>query len=206
MAAVVLVITLFMVVIAGLVSLPRLTSRRSAVWDWVYEHHRTLVVVIALAAVVFATIALMAWRRSSWRMLAWGIAPLVLVAAVLVGWSLAEHRSNVGDITDRVHQVTSVLPPTASRTAVTEGDNFRTESYVIHDGLDAVARSVWASARAHLGATAGVWGDPIGGDSPTYVAISFRGRNGCDGSVQVNVNLAAAPGGTTAEVSGSCED
>ena len=95
-----------------------------------------------------------AWRKSSWPTLVWGVAPLAVIAMVLGLWSLAGHRSNIGDITDRVHQVTADLPPSAGRIAASEGDNFRTETYVIHETPDAVARSLLASEREHLDSSA----------------------------------------------------
>jgi len=204
-AAVVLALAACLV-LAAVAWLPDTTPRATGVWDWVYDHHQELAVVVIVAVLALGVVLVASWRRSSWRTLAWGIPSLLIVATVLVGWNVAEDHSNAGDIAGRVHEVTAVLPSSASRTASNEGDNFLTESYVIDDQLDAIAPSLWNSARAQLGQIAGVCADPKEGDSPTYLAMSFRGRNGCDGSVQVNVMLSAVHDMTTAQVSGSCED
>jgi hypothetical protein len=123
LAAAVLVVVAFLVV-AAVAWLPTTAPRRSAVWDWVYDHHQELVVVVALAVILLGVVLIASWRESSWRRLVWGVPSLAIVAIVLVGWSVAEDHSNAGNITGRVHQVTAVLPSSASQTGATEGDHF----------------------------------------------------------------------------------
>jgi len=186
--------------------MPKDAARFTKQWDWVYDHHEQLVVVLGVAAVLVGVVALIAWRRSSPRILVWAVAPSLVVLVALVAWVLADRRSNAAEIERRVRQVSEILPEGATRTAASHGDNFLTESYVIDSQVNVVAPAVWASAKEHLGRSAGLWGDPKQGDAPTYVALSFPGGYGCDGSLQVNLVLADATGMTTASVGGSCED
>src|SRR4051794_20420296 len=79
-------------------------------WDWVFEHHRLLLVVLLLALVAVASLAIAAWRASSWRLLAWSVVPFAVVVLVVGGWVIADRRSNIADIASRVHQVEEVLP------------------------------------------------------------------------------------------------
>jgi hypothetical protein len=192
--------------VAGFVWKPPEPRVVRPLWDWVYEHHAQLVVVLVVAAALVGVALATAWRGSSWRRAAWAIPPAVIFVGVLVSWGVGDRRSLAGDIEGRVREVTAVLPPSASQTATNAGDNFLSESYVVPDNLGAVANTMWTAAREKLGPRAGVWTDPGGGSTPTYLGVSFTGRNGCDGSVQVNVILAAGHDETTVEVSGGCED
>ena len=51
-AAVVLVVTLFAVVIAVVLWVTTMTSPKSAVWDWLYDRHPELIVVLVVAGIV----------------------------------------------------------------------------------------------------------------------------------------------------------
>jgi len=205
-AGVVVVVAFGLAVVAVVVSWPRTTRQTIAVWDFVYGHHAALRLVVVVAVVVLVVVVVASLGESSPRTLLWGIPSVAVIALVLVSWRVAEEHSNAGDVNGRVRDVSAVLPPSAQQTTISEGENFRTEMFVVDGDIKAVSASIWGAARAQLGHSAGVWADPAGGDSPSYLAISFQGRNGCDGSVQVNVALSPAERGTSVLVSGSCED
>src|SRR4051794_6605882 len=103
----------------------------TAVWDFVYAHHAALRVVFVVAFLVLVVVVVASVGESSPRILLWGIPSIVVIVLVVVSWSVAEEHSNAGDVAGRVHEVSAVLPPSAQQTAISEGDNFRTELFVV---------------------------------------------------------------------------
>jgi hypothetical protein len=176
-------------------------------WDWVVEHHRLLVVILVVAVAVGCALLITSWRTASWRRLAWVLVPFAVVVLVVGGWIIADRRSNAGDIASRVHEVEVILPSGAVQNATTQGDNYLDRSYAVDGDLDSVSAALWSAAQQRLGPDAGVWADPRQGTTPSDIEASYRGRNGCDGSVEVSVALTPGESDTTnVRISGHCED
>jgi hypothetical protein len=173
-------------------------------FDWLYQYHAELGAVLLGGAIAAAgAIALSVRRRSLLLGVGLALPPFAVVGAVIAAWVLADELSVTREIDRRVHEVTAAFPDSARRTTTQTGDNFRTEAYVVSgSGAPAVASQIRRSLHTKVGSRGNVWVDP---SAPSFM-VAFGRRNGCDGDLEVSVNLAARVDGTTIDVLGNCED
>jgi hypothetical protein len=176
--------------------------------DWLYQHSTEFHAVLITAVVLTALAGLAAvLRRSLVKLGLVVVLPALTAIAVLLVADAVAARSSARDIARRVHEVATTLPPTATTTAMQVGGNFHGETYQVPGEIAAVSRAVESSMRAAFdrpGAT-GLNGGGVGG-GPTTLTVSFIGRGGCDGSVDVMVISTLAKGTTMIEITGTCED
>jgi hypothetical protein len=177
--------------------------RWNHVFDWLYHHHAVLSAVLAVAVIALLGAITLWRRRSAWIGFGFGVAPFLLVVAVIAGWVLGDQWSLAGDIDQSVHEVTAAFPDSARRTAVRTGDNFRTELYLVPQrDAAAVAAEVRRSVLAQLRPRGRVYLDP----RPPTLLVLFDGGEGCEGTIEVPVDVTSRPGGAVIDVKGYCED
>jgi hypothetical protein len=180
--------------------------QQAQLWDWLYQHHAWLIAVLVVAGFAIGVVGWSAWRRRRLSVTLLGGAGFLAIVAVTVGgWVLADQRSNERDIARRVDTVASVLPRSAHQVGHTSGSNYRAQTYRLTTDrvttLGILDRSLTRlpGGHTHRSQRAGV-------REPDF-SLSFAGRNGCDGTVEVAVSSRqAATGDTQVSIEGHCED
>lgn len=175
----------------------------AALWDWIFHHHLLLIVALVIAGPIAVFAARAVQQRRVLQLAILGVLSAVAVIAILVaGWVLADQRSNDRDIARRVDEIVHRLPAAADQTAQSSGANYRSRTFRVSGSPQAVAQPLYRSLSDIDGR---IYRSGTGND--IEVAVSFSGRNGCDGTVEVAVSLTPAKtGGTSADVGGHCED
>ena len=173
--------------------------------DWLARHGGWLRaawgVAIGLAVVAAVLVVL---RRRSWRIgVAVGAIALAVAGLAALGEAAAS-VSNAREIEHRVHQVAGVLRPAPSRTSVSEYDDaVDNETYTVATNIASIERSVRAAFDSP-GAT-GLNNGGVSG-SGDFLTISFLGRGGCDGTVDIQIRSTPSTDSTTVRIFGHCED
>jgi hypothetical protein len=172
--------------------------------DWLARHgtglHTALVAAIGIA--IFVGVGVLLQRRLSRISLAVGLTSLIVAGAVFVGEAAAS-ASNVRDIERRVRQVATAVRPTPRKLSVRSYANHWEETYSVDANVGDVERTILATFD-RPGATGLDNGHVYG--SGTYLTISFRGRGGCDGTVDLSITSSPSVGATTVEIAARCED
>jgi hypothetical protein len=180
--------------------------QHAQLWDWLYGHHAWLIAALVVAALATAVVGWSAWRRRRLSVaLIGGAGCLAVVAVIILGWVLADQRSNERDIARRVDTVASRLPSSAHQVGHTSGSNYRVRTYRLTTDrvttLSILGRSLTGMPGGHTSRFR-----PAGVREPDFT-LAFAGRNGCDGTVEVAVSSRqAATGDTQVSIEGECED
>jgi hypothetical protein len=180
--------------------------QHAELWDWLYGHHAWLIAALVVAVLVTAVVGWSAWRgRRLSVALVGGAGCLALVVVTILGWVLADQRSNDRDIARRVDTVASTLPSSAHQVGHTSGSNFRVRTFRLTTDrtttLGILGRSLTGVPGGHTSRF-----QPAGVREPDFT-LTFAGRNGCDGTVEVAVSSKpAATGETQVSIEGECED
>jgi hypothetical protein len=180
--------------------------QQAALWDWLYQNHTWLIAALVVAVFATAVAGWFAWRRRRLSFaLVGGAGFLAIVAVILVGWTLADQRSNQRDIARRVDTVANALPGSAHQVGHTSGSNYRDRTYRLTTDRTTTL-GILGRSLTHVPGGQTHRSQPTGVREPDFT-LTFAGRNGCDGIVEVAVSSRqAATGATQVSIDGHCED